>query len=94
MRAEVDEMAEDPDEDKDKWVENMTKVLNGKSKATDGDVCNWDEPGSRVLEKNLGPDGFEKADSVSASGPIVPVLVAAAAAAYWWFFVRAKDEEE
>jgi len=94
MRAEVDEMAEDPDEEKDKWVANMTKVLKGKANPQGGEVCGWDEPGSKVLEKNLGPDGFEVADKVGASGPLIPILVAVAAAAYYFLVVKPKQDME
>jgi len=91
QRHEVDEMAEDPDEQKDKWVEEFTKVLK-KNANPQEDVCGWDEPGSKVLEKNLGPDGFEVADKVGASGPLIPVLIAVAAAAYYWFVVKPQKE--
>ena len=92
-RVEVDEMGEIEGQE-DQWAKDIVKTCldNGVAGAKLDPVCDWTSPKDEILEKNLGPDGFEEGNGVPEMSPTKLTLIAAlvAALAYYWYDSKVK----
>lgn len=95
-RVEIDEMSEeDLDEQVKKWSDQTAAIFSNNSAATDP-VCEWTEPADLIVDKNLGPDGFEVGDGLQDSSTRLGITAAmgiVGAGLYYYLYMRNTVEE-
>jgi len=95
-RVEIDEMSEeDIDVEVKEWSDKTAEMFANKTSVTEP-VCEWTEPAEEIVDKNLGPDGFEVGDGIpegSTRLAIAALIGVAGAGAYYYMYMRDVEGE-
>jgi len=96
-RVEIDEMSEDDiDEQVKTWSEDVAKICAKRANETES-VCEWTKPEDGIVDKKLGPDGFEMGDGLQDSSTRLGIsagLGLVGAGLYYYLYMRNAVEEE
>mmetsp|Transcript_37033 Transcript_37033/g.86421 ORF Transcript_37033/g.86421 Transcript_37033/m.86421 type:complete len:222 (-) Transcript_37033:38-703(-) len=85
-RLEIDEMEDGNEEKIEEWAKEVEKAFGETPKLEP--VCDWSEPADEIIDKVLGPDGFELVGGStggSTAGPLLAAAGVAIAAAYYYY---------